>query len=234
MLWVFVASVALAGTLEWPIDLDGDGKKEAIVYSGGDVEPDSDEPPDEETLTLGKTTLSYSPMFPITVVPLDLKHGDGVVEVMTCHAGPRDDSECGLSRYVNQELVSIETPSVPPTVSMFTATGSGIVLAHSNENRLFTRIDKLILKKDGRLSFVPQPYYRVGKTIKIDRMCPVTLTPGGGAVVANVRPGSEIKVLVSDGTDNFLVELSSGLTGWVTMSTLTQASDYIMMMMSAG
>ena len=60
------------------------------------------------------------------------------------------------------------------------------------------------------------------------------MSPGGGAVVANVRPGSEITALVSDGGENFLFQISSGLVGWASLDDLMKASDYIQMMYSAG
>jgi len=102
---------------------------------------------------------------------------------------------------------------------------------------LWTRRHKFLLATDGlSLTSVPQPYFNVDRPLHVDRTFPITLEPGGANVVANVRPDSDIHLLVEHGSKQgaLLVRVSSGLVGWTTMEKLTEASDHLMMMMSAG
>jgi hypothetical protein len=224
MLLVLMLSFAFAGEELAPVDLDGDGVKEVIEFPVI-TEKNRD---DDLSIKVGKDSISYFHVYPTGVTLLDLKTGDSTIEVRACVYGERDHVSCELLRYKKGKLEPVYlADKVKAEASMFTASGSGIVLAHSNTHRLYTKIDKYILGADGFLKLVPQPYYVVNTDVKIDRTFPVTISPGGGDVVANVRPGSEIKVLLTDGKDNFLFALSSGITGWASYQTLTKASDYI-------
>jgi len=230
MLLVLLMNLALAGGEPAAVDLDGDGKVERIVYPTVTAQNEMH----ELKITVGKATLDYYTEGPTTLDPLDLKSGDGQIELRACTQGPRDMTDCTVYRYKKGKLEPIiGLDGKQLWASGITATGSGIVLLQT-EHRLYTQIEKTILQGDGSLKAVPQPFYAVNSKVMIDRTFPVTLAPGGGAVVANVRPKSEITIMLTDGKGNMLVSLSSGITGWVPYLTLMEGSDYIRSMEMAG
>ena len=63
-MWLLlVVSMGLAGELEWPIDLDGDGKKEMLEYpSSSSSEEEGDE---EETIRQEKPLSRITTSFPL-------------------------------------------------------------------------------------------------------------------------------------------------------------------------
>jgi hypothetical protein len=230
MLLVLLMNLAIAGAEPTAVDLDGDGKVERIVYpkvtqesQGADLE-----------IKIGTATIPYAADYPTTLEPLDLKSGDGRIELRACTAEPRDFTSCVLYRYKAGDLNPVMGEDGKKILAAsITATGSGIVLLHY-QHRLYTQVEKTTVHRDGTLRVVPQPFYAVNSKIPVDRTFPITFSPGGGAVVANVRPKSEITVLLADGKGNVLLWLSSGITGWASYQTLMEASEYVMSMEMAG
>ncbi|MCP4872990.1 MAG: hypothetical protein GY898_30220 [Proteobacteria bacterium] len=209
------------------VDLDGDGKPEKIART-------------EEVIKLADGEVMCGGFdFPCDVIELDVRTSDAFKELLICEHGPRDYVTCGLWTVRDGKPVEIamKTAAVQELyVESASSTGGGFLLAVEGE-RFWKRVHKFILSTDGRtLRSVPQPYFHVDTTFHIDRTFPITMEPDGGTVVANVRPDSDIQVLLEHGSKRgvFLVRISSGLTGWTTMERLTTASDYVMMMMSAG
>jgi hypothetical protein len=230
MLLMMLLNLAFAGEEPVAVDLDGDGKVERIVYP---TLTDSNYD-DELEIKVGKAKVDYFHEFPTEVAPLDLKSGDGRIELRACSSGPRDTMDCVVYRYTKGKLEPVlGEEGKPVTAAAITATGSGIVLLHT-QHRIYTQVDKTVLQGDGTLKKVRQPFYAVNAKVKVDRTFPVTLSPGGGATVANVRPDSEITLLVTDGENNMLVWLSSGITGWVSYETLMKSSNYILSIEMAG
>lgn len=230
MLLMLLMNLAFAGGEPAAVDLDGDGKVEHIVYPTITANTRHD----ELKITVGKGTIDYFDEFPTTVEPLDLKSGDGRIEVRACTDGQRDLVECTLFRYTKGKLEPILGEDGKQVwAAGISATGSGVVLLQT-QHRVYTQVDKTILQGDGSLKKVPQPFYAVNFKVMVDRTFPVTLSPGGGAVVANVRPKSEVTLLLTDGKNNMLVWLSSGITGWVSYDTLMKGSDYIRNIEMAG
>lgn len=128
-MWLLVlVGLSWGNGLQWPVDLDGDGKEETAVFPEANEE---NELADDLYVKVGKAKVPFNFNFPASIVPLDLKHGDSKVEVMVCEVGPRDDSDCSLFRYKKGTLEPI-TPPAEVEVSHYTASGSGIVLAHSD------------------------------------------------------------------------------------------------------
>ena len=121
--------------------------------------------------------------------------------------------------------------SAPP----FTTSGNGLVLTKNWEDRLYERIVKYKLAK-GKLVEVPQPAYYANTTVHIDRTFPIYFGPKDQRVVANVRPDSDVVLVLESATheDWYLVRVSSGLLGWTTMAELWNVSDQVRMLNSAG
>lgn len=210
-----------------PTDLDGDGKPDAIVI-------------DEEKVTIAGQEVACGGMDRCTVQVHDIAADDGLKEVLLVELGPRDDASAHLYRLRKGKLVELsfrkpgdadEWQSVPSAV---TTSGNGIVLA-DHQGRFYTQRQKYVAKGDA-LTHVPQPFWYAGFDVHVDRSVPVVRSPGGGEVVANIKPDSDITVLLESADQDgwFLVKLSTGLTGWVTMETLASGSDQVQGVMSAG
>ncbi|MCB9744193.1 MAG: hypothetical protein H6741_35015 [Alphaproteobacteria bacterium] len=229
MLVTLLASTALAGPPKPlpPTDLDGDGKPEIVKVT------------EEAVIVNGVSTECYSDSFACDVQILDVRSGDTFKELSVCATGPRDDVWCTLYAWRGGALHVIQVPDAKGEtlyVGAFSASGSGILLADVL-GRLYTQRHKLTLSKDGlSLSYVAQPFYYVSRPVHVDRGFPITMEPGAGAVVANVRADSDITVVVESATKEgaVLVHISSGLMGWTTWEALTQASDDLMALMAAG
>lgn len=223
---LFCAS-ALAGELPGPTDLDGDGKPEVISLV------------QDTGYKVGAATLECSLEFggcELRVV--DLKGDDKRKELELCSRGPRDERLCALHVYDKGKLVELE-----PTIkgqrtwpSAFEVPVTGFLYA-DYQYRIYTRREKFTLGADGRtLTQVPQPFYHVDQKLHVDRTFPITARPDGGPVVANARPNSDVTLILESGEtdDLFLVRLSSGLVGWVSLETLLGASDRLQMVYGAG
>lgn len=210
-----------------PTDLDGDGKPDAVVIS-------------EEKVTIGGHEVGCGGVELCSVQLHDVAADDGLKEVLVVELGPRDDASAHLYRLRKGRLVELsfrkpgdsdEWQSVPSAV---VTSGNGIVLA-DHQGRFYTQRQKYVAKGDA-LSHVPQPFWYAGFDVHVDRSVPVVRSPGGSEVVANIKPDSDITVLLEavDPAGWFLVKLSTGLTGWVTMETLAIGSDQVQGVMSAG
>lgn len=215
---------AAAADMPPPTDLDGDGSKEAFDVEGGRVH-------------IGKAKADCgSDGFPCEVEVHDLTAGDKQREVAVCNFGPRGYRYCELFAYAGGSLkplpFAFPDDTYPP--SRIETKGNGIALA-KNEGRLYTRVDKFV-HKDGKLAYVAQAGWFVGKPVKVDRTFPIATEPNGGTRVAGVRPGSTITVLLESATAKqwYLVHISSGLTGWVSEQALVGASDELGALWGAG
>lgn len=207
-------------------DLDGDGKVDPIAIS-------------EEGVTIGGVAVPCGGMELCTVALHDISSQDSYREVALTEVGPRDDKSVSLYRYKGGQLVALsfrqpadgEWPSTP---SAITTSGNGIVLADFWQ-RTYTRRDKYLARGDA-LEYVRQPFWHVGYELPVDRSVAIVRTIGGGEVVANVRPGSQVTILLesAEHPEWFLLRISSGLTGWVHLPALQAASDQLMAVYGAG
>lgn len=226
MLSLLLCAAALAGELP-QADLDGDGKVDTIAVS-------------EDHVTIGGHRVDCGGMDMCTVQLHDISSSDSTKEVALIEQGPRDDQAVWLYRLSGGKLVELtfrkagDTDDWQSRPSSVQTSGNGIVLADS-EQRIYTRRDKYLAKGDS-LQHVPQPYYVVDYAMHVDRSFPIVRTEGASQVVANVRPDSEVKILLESAAKPgwFLVHISSGLTGWADMDTLMGGSNQLMGIMSAG
>lgn len=223
-MFLFFAS-ALAGSTSLELDLDGDGKKEAVRYdaAAGIVR-----------IGPGKVVCEGDPC---EVEAHDVSSADKRREVVVCAFGPRDDTACSLHTVVNGAVktFALRRDGPPPKI---TTSGNGLVLVHeAYRHRLIDRVEKY--RAEGlTLTEVKQPIYTSAKaaSLPVDRTFPLLYAPKGNQVVANTRPHSTIQILGEHGdhTGWLLVRLSSGISGWVEQTRLEAASDRYMMIMGAG
>ncbi len=207
------------------IDLDGDGNAEKMAWT-------------DAGLRVGDGTIPCGdPEFPCDVHALDIRSSDSFKELSVCEHGPRDDISCQAWTLRGGEAKQIELkPADGDGIwpAKLTSTGNGYLLSDA-EQRTHTRRDKFVLSTDGlSVRHVPQPMYYVNYELHVDRTFPITFAEGGGDVVANVRPDSDIVVVMERRSGAVMVKISSGLVGWTTWATLTEKSDHLMMLMSAG
>jgi hypothetical protein len=209
------------------VDLDGDGRPEKIVRT-------------EEMLLLAGGEVNCGGFdFPCDVTEMDVRTSDTFKELLICQHGPRDDLSCELWTVRNGSPVRIKIQRDDSTVlypGAVSSTGGGILLVDEDE-RFWTRRHKLILSSDGvALTYVDQASFNVDAPVHVDRTFAITTEPGGGTRVANVRPDSDIQVLLEHGSTRgtLLIRVSSGLIGWTTIDVLMQASDSLMGILMAG
>lgn len=205
------------------VDLNGDGKVEALSAT-------------TETVTIGSAQIDCSDMDePCGVEVVDVLTSDGLKEVKVCTHGPREGPYCTLYRFDGNEARPIAVDGGTETLGDMTFSGSGIVLL-SHHNRLFTKIEKYVLKGD-QLKRVPQPAYHANLKVSVQSTFPIRVsTSEKASVVGNVRPNSEIVLvaLMAGEGDWYLVKLSSGITGYVTLETLIKHSSDVRGPMYAG
>lgn len=216
-------AAALSSALAAPfrIDLDGDGKPESLVV-------------EEDGVRLGRQLVVCGGPALCRLEAADIDSTDKRREVVLIDSGPRDDSVARLYHLDKGQLVPIPFSREGAWFDRIETNGNGIVLTDSRE-RLYMRREKWV-PQGGVLTLVPQPFWYVGFEADLDRTAPILREPGGAEVVANIRPKSRITVLLesADKADWFLVRISSGLTGWISLEGLRGASDQVAMIYAAG
>ncbi len=225
LLLLALISPALAGDVGHA-DYDGDGRAEHFVQK-------------DAGLWFGKTQIaSCDESFPCEVNVVDARRNDGFQELQVCVTGMRDDVSCTLWTVRRGKAIPLtfSGPNLAIYASAIAVSGTGIVLIDEDDRFMRTR-HKFLLNKDGTaLQHVPQPAWYVGYDLRVDSTFPITMKPGGGATVANVRAESDIVLVIESAEQpgNYLVKISSGLTGWVSFETLMQHSQQLMALMNAG
>ncbi len=220
MLLLLLAPLALANA-PLSVDLDGDGKPETITV-------------DDRGVRIGKHLIECGGEALCEVQLHDISSEDKVKELVTVDTGPRDDKYARVYRLEKSGPVELSWSQPDTYVEAIHTTGSGILLTDSRE-RLYQKRQKWVLK-GGVLTLVPQPFWAAGTQVGIDRSAPIHRTIKGAEVVANIKAGSRIDVLLesADAPGWFLVKISSGLTGWIELEALRGASDEVMGIYGAG
>ncbi|MFP2895963.1 hypothetical protein [Corallococcus sp. 4LFB] len=212
------------------VDLDGDGKPDAVSLSAGKD--------GKFTLKVGGATsqgnASGNEVRGFTVVDLDT--GDKWKELLVHTLGNVDDDH----RFF---LYGYDGRTVKPlggVRALTEAKGNGIVLVDTWMG-FWQKRDKYTLdRKAWKLVHVPQELYAVGldataagveATVK--KSFPLAHSRTGSAVVATTAQGSKVRVLAAsvpaklgDREDVwYLVKSSTGLLGWVRGNVLVESTD---------
>ena len=161
MMWLWLVCAWAAQS----VDLNGDGKVEALSAT-------------TETVTIGSAQIDCSDMDePCGVEVVDVLTSDGLKEVKVCTHGPREGPYCTLYRFDGNEARPIAVDGGTETLGDMTFSGSGIVLL-SHHNRLFTKIEKYVLKGD-QLKRVPQPAYHANLKVSVQSTFPIRVSTSG-------------------------------------------------------
>lgn len=225
LLLLLLPTTALAGEVGHA-DYDGDGRAEHFVQK-------------DDGLYFGANkVVECDESFPCEATVIDARTNDGFQELQVCVSGMRDDVSCTLwtVRAGAAKKIELTVPNMAVYAADLTVSGTGIVLVDEDDRFMRTR-HKFVLSKDGlTLKHVPQPAWYVGYDVHVDTTFPITMEPAAGATVANVRADSDITIVVESATKpgNYLVKISSGLTGWVSFETLMKSCNQFMALMSAG
>lgn len=221
--WVAnVEAVASTGPLlqETQEDLNNDGKLDKISISM--VKGTS-----KFTLTVNQTKvtgfLGNSPddadFEPDGFYIVDIDNSDNYKEIAVHSSGPSDDHVYLIYYYDGKSLQKMGKLYGVPAFS-----GNGIVLVE-NWGGFWLKKDKYVVEKDTRkLKKVPQEFYYVGVVGKVKESFPIYFSRQSNAVVANLQPGSEATILLSDGKEGpkewYLIKSVTGLIGWARMDAL--------------
>lgn len=206
-----------------PTDLDGDGKPEVIEVLDAEIR-------------VGKHRLACEGP-PCAVEVHDLSSEDPLRELVVLETGMRDDRLARIYRLTKAGLVELKLTR-PGGEGVFpeavTTSGNGILLT-DERHRLYLRREKFVPDGAG-LKLVPQPFWSVGQVLPVDRSAPIRESIGGAVVVANLKPGSEVTVVLesAEKPEWFLLRTSTGLVGWIDLETLRSASDRVAAIYGAG
>lgn len=209
-------------------DLDGDGKPEAIVAAPGAVRAGA-----------AVFDCGYDG-FTCAVSVVDVHPGDKRSELVICGEAPRIERACDLYALEGGRLRLVpvlDRPDQPELGALkITAPGNGNLMVESWE-RLYTRLEKYeVDAKRGGMRRVPQPFQRVNYKGRCEGSVPLRFEPGGGAVVATTRAGSELLLLLESEAkpEHFLVQSATGLLGWAHIDALVGACEQVRLTYSAG
>ncbi|MCP3138121.1 hypothetical protein [Pyxidicoccus xibeiensis] len=197
------------------VDLNGDGKQEAISLTW-------DEPRDEFVLKAGSATIrgGTDGNAPPGFVVVDLDSGDKRKELVVTTGQTDYDKQQHLYAFDGKALKAIG--NVP---ALTEAKGNGIILSDSWQG-FWNRRDKYALDKAGLVTEVPQELYAVGVEATVKQSFPLARSRTDKTAVATLAQGSKIQVLAAaplgpPGEYLYLVKSSTGLLGWATGKDLT-------------
>ncbi|RKH48126.1 hypothetical protein D7Y23_20765 [Corallococcus sp. AB050B] len=201
------------------VDLDGDGKPEAVSLTAGAG--------GKFTLKAGEATVQgNAPRAEVrgfTVV--DLATGDKWKELVVHSLGGVDeDHRFFLYGYDGKALRPLGDVH-----ALTEAKGNGIVLVDTWMG-FWQRRDKYTLdRKAWKLVHVPQELYAVGVDATVKKSFPLAQNRTGSAVVATTAQGSKVQVLAASipakGEVQYLVKSSTGLLGWVPGNVLMESTE---------
>ncbi|WP_375755663.1 hypothetical protein [Corallococcus exercitus] len=228
---LFTGAPALAQKNDEPVtsasvDLDGDGKPEAVSFTAGKD--------GQFTLKAGAATLqanaSGNDVSGFTVVDLDT--GDKWKELLVHSLGNTDDDH----RFFLYGYDGKALKSLGDVHALTEAKGNGIVLV-DRWMGFWQKRDKYTLdRKAWKLVHVPQELYAVGVDASaagveatVKKSFPLAQGRTGSAVVATTAQGSKVRVLAASvpakGEVWYLVKSSTGLLGWVRGNVLVESTD---------
>ena len=223
MIWMLTALALAAPPAS--IDLDGDGKGEAVKLT-------------DEGVKIGKHLIEcYSDDgAACEVQEVDLTSADKQKEAVVCFMGPRDDKACRLYRLTGNELKQVDFGQWSQSAEL-RLTGSGFLYTTDWAHRLYYKVTKYQWT-NGKMVGVPQPVYTAAnpQTVHIEDTFKLHLAPNSSELVGNAKPDSDIAVLGEHGSEEgwLLVRLSSGITGYMLNTTLEKVSLHYRRTMQAG
>ncbi len=218
ILSVFTISICLASDFlkVAKTDLNGDGKVEEISISGITEIGNFILKIDNVSIKgeLGDEVDGF------IIVDIDTK--DQYKEIAVHTPGPSDDDEYLIYWYDGKSIKEMgklmRWPKFP---------GNGIVLV-DNWMGFWQKRDKYVLDNKTRtLYLVPQEFYYVGIEATVKESFPIYKTRTGSEVVANLKPGSKIFILVCDTSPDdydshwYLIKSETGLVGWAALKSFT-------------
>ncbi len=196
------------------VDLNGDGKVDEISLSAVS---------ETGTFTLTINDVSVRGRF-ATEEPadgftmVDIDQSDPFREVAVHTPGPSDDDEYLIYGYDGTSIIEMGRLSRWPHFS-----GNGIVLVDTWMG-FWKKREKYVLDRVSRkLLHVPQEFFYVGVTATVRKSFPIVRARGSRDVVAHLKPGSTILLLLYDpsgGNERYLIKSETGLLGWATYETI--------------
>lgn len=191
------------------VDLNGDGKSEKITF---DLNPKTH----KFVITLAGSSQSgeyEDPPKGFAIVDID--QNDKYKEIVVMCPGSSDANVHYIFAYDGNNLNKI---------GQFTRfvefPGHGMVRVEDHGGFWAVR-DKYVLDKSNHtLKKVPQEFYYVGVPATVKKSFPLYATRDGKTVVANVRPGSQVLILLcapfqeEKGPEWYLLKSETGLIGW--------------------
>ncbi|MFC1511344.1 hypothetical protein ACFL5U_03055 [Candidatus Margulisiibacteriota bacterium] len=208
------------------VDLNGDGIKDNVSIK--DLDPESDWSGRFE-LTVNNLVLESKLDFKVDgIVIVDIDQSDVYLEVAVYTSGPSSDDEYLIYRYDGKKLLKV---GLVYRWAYFP--GNGIVYAN-DWMQFWEKRDKYVLNKQtGVLDLVPQELYYVGEKATVVKTFPLYRSRQTSDIVAWLREGSEIEILVCDVSpgskeaeyiddlyqDWYLIKSSSDLIGWARLDS---------------
>jgi hypothetical protein len=210
------------------VDLNGDGVKDSIDLSH--VKSHRPTPQQQTMFDLQINDASIQGSFDSEELfdgfaIVDIDKSDKYKEIAVHTPGPSDDDEYLIYWYDGSSIKEVGHLSRWPRF-----TGNGIVYVNGWVS-FWQDTDKYVLTKQRTLQLVPQPFHYVGMKCKVKTSFPIYESINSRSIVANLRSGSQIFVVLGDisNTENsrtfYLVRSESNLLGWVEESNLISNTD---------
>jgi hypothetical protein len=156
---------------------------------------------------------------------VDIDKADKYKEVAVHSPGPSDDDEYFIYWYDGSSIKKVGRVARWPKFA-----GNGIIYVNGWVS-FWQNTDKYVLTKQRTLQLVPQPLHYVGMKCKVKTGFPIYTSKNSKSVVANLKTGSQIFVVLGDisGMENgntwYMVRSESNLLGWVAESNLIPNTD---------
>jgi len=139
---------------------------------------------------------------------VDVNRADRVREIDVQGIGPSDGQIHHLLRFDGTTIHDVGVLETPRYL------GNGIVI-NSSRQGFWESSHKYVLGKDHRLKELKQEFYHVGYANKLKKPLAIRVKRNQPQVLANLRVGSEVLVMLGDLEGWYLVQSENGLVGWI-------------------
>jgi len=204
-------------SIENRTDLNGDGVKDEVRFEYTTY--DQGENYGGYTLCVNDTSIDgYGENLYGFYKVVDIDVNDGIKEIAISEAGPSDDYATTFYCYDGRRIMHMGKISGAYEVDdrHVKIDGSGIIQTISRGRVLHTWFypDAYRLSDEHKLEHIDHELYWMNYSVGVKMALPLQKTRASDESTITLQPGDQIKILMSDNREWFLVEDSRGIKGW--------------------